>query len=186
MKIKKGLLLNLGLIGIAGLMFFTPLGFKAKVYLNRLISFNPTPVEQREQLVLEDFDWEVDDLEGRAFSLNQLKGKVVVINFWATWCPPCVAEMPGFQKLYLDYGNRAAFLFIARDEKEKVTKFLARKKYDLPVYFESGLTPEILFNAALPTTFIIDGHGRIVMAEVGSRDWNSNETRAFLDTLLLE
>ncbi len=185
MKHRKGILLTLGLLAVAGLLLFTPVGFKAKVYLNRMLSYNPTPVEKREQQVLADYDWEVEDLEGQDFSLNQLKGKVVIINFWATWCPPCIAEMPGFQKLYQDYGDKVAFLFIARDQKDKVTKFLARKNYELPVYFESGLTPKILFNAALPTTYIIDEEGKIVMAEVGSRDWNSDETRAFLDTLLV-
>lgn len=186
MKLKKGLIINLGLLLIVGLFLFTPLGFKAKVYINRLISFNPTPVEQREQQVLEDYNWEVEGMDGTMLAFRELKGKVILINFWATWCPPCVAEMPGFQKLYSDYGDKVEFLFIARDQKEKVNRFLTRKEYKLPVYFESGLTPKILFNTALPTTYIIDGKGRIVMAEVGNRDWNSTDTRTFLNSLLAE
>jgi thiol-disulfide isomerase/thioredoxin len=186
MRIKNGLIINMGLLVVVGLLLFTPLGFKAKVYVNRLISFNPTPVEQREQQVLEDYDWEVEELDGDVLVLNEMKGQVMLINFWASWCPPCVAEMPGFQELYSDYGDKVEFLFIARDQKDKVTRFLTRKEYDLPVYFERGLTPKILFNTALPTTYIIDGKGRIVMAEVGSRDWNGSDTRAFLDSVLSE
>jgi thiol-disulfide isomerase/thioredoxin len=161
------------------------LGFYTKVYINRLFSFNPTPVLAREQEPLTDYDWTLTDIEGNTFNLKEKKGNVILINFWASWCPPCVAEMPDLQKLYSDYGDRVTFLFVAREQKQKASAFLKKKGYQLPTYFESGFTPRLLYNTSLPTTFILDRNGKIVMAQVGAANWNGAGTRNFLDGLLL-
>ncbi len=186
MKLKSAYLINLAIVFFLILFLFTPLGFYAKVYINRLFSFNPTPVIEREREALVNYNWNLKDMQGKVLNLNEKKGNVIFINFWASWCPPCVAEMPDLQKLYSDYGDRVTFLFVARDQKDKVSGFLNKKGYELPVYFEGGLTPKILYNTSLPTTFILDRKGKIVMAEVGAANWNSSETRAFLDNILRE
>ena len=184
MKLKKTQLINIAIILLLALYFFTPIGFHAKVYLNRLISHNPEAVAKRTQKVLEDYDFKLVNSEGKSVNLQDYKGDVIFINFWATWCPPCVAEMPDLQLLYDAYGERVAFLFIARDKKKKVSNFLIKKNYNLPVYFESGFTPKTLYTAALPTTFIIDKEGSIVVAESGSADWNAESVHDLLDDLL--
>lgn len=184
---KKGLrnkLLSLLLLGFLALLLFTPVGFYIKVYANRLLSHNPTPVPEREQQLIEDYDFPLRNLNGEAFNLEETRGEVVLINFWATWCPPCIAEMPGLQELYTDYGREVRFLFIARDKEEKVQAFLEKKGYDIPVYYEQALVPKQLYYGGLPTTFIIDGHGKIVVSKVGSADWNNQETRTLLDSLI--
>jgi thiol-disulfide isomerase/thioredoxin len=183
-KLKKTQLVNIAIILLLALYFFTPIGFHAKVYLNRLISHNPVPVEERAQQFLEDYDYKLVNSKGNTVNLLDYKGDVIFINFWATWCPPCVAEMPDLQLLYDAYGEKVTFLFIARDKKEKVSNFIMKKNYNLPVYFESGFTPKTLYSAALPTTFIIDKKGNIVVAETGSADWNSESVRILLDGLL--
>jgi thiol-disulfide isomerase/thioredoxin len=183
-KLKRTQLINIAIILLLALYFFTPIGFHAKVYLNRLISHNPVPVEERAQQFLEDYDFKLVNSEGNVVNLKDYKGDVIFINFWATWCPPCVAEMPGLQLLYNAYGEKVTFLFIARDKKEKVSNFITKKNYNLPVYFESGFTPKTLYSAALPTTFIIDKKGNIVVAETGSADWNSESVHILLDGLL--
>ena len=141
-------------------------------------------VPERTQQILEDFDFELVNSEGKAVNLADYKGKVIFINFWATWCPPCVAEMPDLQLLFNAYGEKVTFLFIARDKEEKVSNFLRKKNYNLPVYFESGFTPKALYTAALPTTFIIDKKGSIILAESGSADWNAESVHELLDGLL--
>ena len=181
---KKGRIVTvLMLVGLA-LLLFTPVGFHAKVWVNRLLSFNPTPVEERQQQRLETFNWRLKDRQGNGFNLKEARGEVVFINFWASWCPPCVAEMPDLRDLHEDYGEEVTFLFVARDRQEKVDAFMSKHGYDLPVFYEVDLTPSQIYNAALPTTFIIDKKGAIVVAEVGSADWNSSETRELLDGLL--
>ncbi len=184
MKLKRTQFVNIAIILLLALYFFTPVGFHAKVYLNRLISHNPVPVEERAQQFLEDYDFKLVNLKGNTVNLIDYKGDVIFINFWATWCPPCVAEMPDLQLLYDAYGENVTFLFIARDKKEKVSNFIMKKDYNLPVYFESGFTPKTLYSAALPTTFIIDKKGNIVVAETGSADWNAESVRILLDGLL--
>mgnify|MGYP003148631006 FL=1 len=106
------------------------------------------------------------------------------MNFWATWCPPCVAEMPSMQKLYDDYGDKVTFMFVTSDDRQKVENFLKRKNLNLPVYYPNSETPETLKSKLLPTTYIINSKGEIVVAETGAADWNSNKTRALIDDLL--
>ena len=184
MKIKRTQLINIAIILLLALYFFTPIGFHAKVYLNRLISHNPVPVAERTRQVLEDYDFKLVDAKGNKVNLLDYKGEVIFINFWASWCPPCVAEMPDLQLLYDVYGEKVTFLFIARDKEERVSNFIMKKNYNMPVYFESGFTPKSLYSAALPTTFIIDKEGNIVVAETGSADWNAESVHNLLDGLL--
>lgn len=184
MKLKKTQLVNITIILLLALYFFTPIGFHAKVYLNRLISHNPVPVEDRAQLSLENYDFKLLDTEGNTLNMKDYRGEVIFINFWATWCPPCVAEMPDLQNLHNAFGDRVNFFFIARDKKDRVSNFMTKKNYDLPVYFEAGFTPKTLYSAALPTTFIIDTKGNIVIAETGAADWNDESIHQLLEKLL--
>lgn len=172
------------LLFMAGILF-TPAGFYLKVYANRLLSHNPTPVPEREQQLLSDYDWNLRDLEGNPYNMETDKGNVLLINFWASWCPPCIAEMPGLQELYSDYAAEVRFLFIARDKRPKVEAFLQKNGYELPVYFEQGLTPRQIYYGGLPTTYIIDKNGKIVVSKAGAADWNGKQTRTLLDSLLV-
>ena len=183
---KKGRIVNLLLLIAIALILFTPVGFHIKVFVNRVLSFNPTTVTASEQQVLESYDWVLQDRNGRSFNLEQFKGKVILINFWASWCPPCVAEMPAFDHLYDDYSKEVVFLFVARDRRAKVDAFLDKHGYELPVYYESGVTPGQLNNNALPTTYILDKRGAIVVVKTGSAAWNSTTTRKILDELIQE
>jgi thiol-disulfide isomerase/thioredoxin len=181
---KLSSILALALLGFLGLLLFTPLGFYVKVYGNRLLSHNPTPVPERERQLLKDYDWSLNTPEGKIYDFGENRGQVTLINFWASWCPPCIAEMPDLQRLYDDYGNKMSFLFVARDQEDKVEAFLENKGYKLPVYYERGLVPRQLYYGGIPTTFIIDKEGRIVVSEVGAAEWNGPETRQLLDSLI--
>lgn len=175
---------------IVALILFTPLGFHVKVFTSKLMSYTPfaTPseLESGEQLRLKSYDWSLVDTKGKAFNLEQGKGKVVFINFWATWCPPCVAEMPDLQKLYDAYGDKITFLFVASDEVDRVNEFLDRKGYTFPVQFSRNKAPEGLESPTIPTTYLLDRSGKIVMKETMVADWNDAEFTALLDRLLQE
>jgi thiol-disulfide isomerase/thioredoxin len=184
-KLKLSSIIGVAFLGLLALLLFTPLGFYVKVYGNRLLSHNPTPVPEREQQLLKDYEWSLKAMDGKIYDFEENRGQVTLINFWATWCPPCIAEMPDLQKLYNDYGNKMSFLFVARDQEDKVEAFLEKKGYELPVYYERGLVPRQIYYGGLPTTFIIDREGRIVVSEVGAADWNDSQTRQLLDSLIV-
>ena len=152
--------------------------------MNRIISFNPTTIKESEQQVLGSYDWELQDRQGRKFNLEQYKGKVILINFWASWCPHCVAEMPSLQALYHDYGNRIEFLFVARDSEERIDSFMAKEGFSFPVYYEYNEPPIALQSSSLPTTYIIDQSGSLVLEHTGSARWNSEASRALIDQLI--
>lgn len=167
-------------------IFFTPLGFQIKVHVNRIFSFNPTELNSEEQHKLTDYNWHLVTLGGTPFEFSETKGKVVLVNFWATWCPPCVAEMPELQKLYDSYSNEVEFVFIAHDEIDKVDNFLKKYGYNLPVYFEKSTSPTALKSKYLPTTYVIDKKGILRIEKAGSASWNSGKTRDLLESLISE
>ena len=183
---KKGKVVNILLLLFLGLLIFTPIGFHTKVIINRLISFNPTVIRGEDQNQLSSFNWTLQSESGSAVNFNESKGEVVLINFWATWCPPCVAEMPDLSALHEDYKEDVVFLFVANDQKEKVDIFLEKHGYNIPVYYELGQAPKDLQTRSLPTTYIVSRSGNIVVSEKGSANWNSDRIRKLLDELIGE
>ena len=181
---KKGRIVNILLIIFLGLLVFTPVGFHTKVIVNRLISFNPDVLDEEDRSQLSSYNWQLQSRSGYAIDFNETRGKVVLINFWASWCPPCVAEMPDLRDLYIDYREDVVFFFVARDERSKVDQFLEKKEYDIPVYYELGQPPKQISSNSLPTTYVISRTGEIIVAEKGAADWNSKKTRELLDTLV--
>ena len=169
---------------IIAMIVFTPVGFHLRVQLTRLLSFAPQSTSVEERTVLRDFDWYLKDVAGNQLAMESVRGKVIVINFWATWCPPCVAEMPSLNALYKDYKDEVVFLFVAQDDSEKVITYLEKQGYDFPVYFELNAPPNLLQNASIPTTYILSKKGEIVIEKTGAADWNSNSTRSLLSELL--
>jgi len=187
MKLKRwSYIIILGSGLFMALIFFTPLEFYVIKYSNRLLSNNSVPLIQREKEIVDEYDWTLKASDGKIINLKEYKGDVVFINFWATWCGPCVEEMPDLQKLYSAYNDKVTFLFVARDKQNIVSAFLTKKDYDIPVYFERGLTPKLFYHASIPATYIISKKGVIEMAKTGSYNWNSNKVRELLDNLLKE
>jgi thiol-disulfide isomerase/thioredoxin len=168
---------------------FTPYGLPVRATLIKAVSFVTTRVfsleiDKEDQISLEDFNWELQSFNGQQVNLETFKGQVIVVNLWATWCPPCVAEMPSFQKLYNAYGDKVIFLFVANDEPERVKKFLTDNEYEIPVFFQMSSAPKEMSSNSLPTTYVIDRKGTIVASKVGAADWNSSKVRSLLDDQL--
>ena len=184
MKVTKEQFKNLAFIVLLGLIVFTPLGFYPRVFVARLLAFSPSEIEEPEQQLLYNYQWQLSDLDGNSLNFSDLKGRVILVNSWATWCPPCVAEMPSLQELYLDYHDKIEFVFVTSDDQEKVHEFLKRKAYTFPSYFESSQSPELLSSEKIPTTYIIDAKGKIVVEKTGAANWNSISTRELLDKLI--
>lgn len=183
---KKGRLVNILLLIFLGLLLFTPIGFHTKVFINRLISFSPSVLAEERRPQLSSYNWVLASGEGDQLNFNELRGKVILINFWASWCPPCIAEMPDLNELYSAYQEEVVFLFVAKDQKKKVEQFLEKHQYTFPVYYETGPAPEELQSRSLPTTYIISRHGKIVISEKGAANWSSDIITGLLDELIMQ
>lgn len=127
------------------------------------------------------------DENKKVIALNDLKGKVVFINFWATWCPPCVEEMPSINALKKRYKNdpNVVFLMVDVDNNyEKSKKFMEKGGFDLPVHLPNGEIPSNFLGNAIPTTVILDKSGEMVGRMEGGRDYASPEMIKAMDDLV--
>ncbi len=112
-------------------------------------------------------DFVVYDKDGNAVSLSDYAGKPVVINYWASWCPPCIAEFPDFEQAYQEYGEDVVFLMInstdgSRETVASATEFIDENGYTMPIVFDSELNFALTYQfRALPTTTFINGDGEI-------------------------
>jgi thiol-disulfide isomerase/thioredoxin len=131
-----------------------------------------------------DLDLKLIDAEGKTRSLEEFKGKVIFLNFWATWCPPCIAEMPSIDKLHEEMGDEVAFVLLSFDDDfEKAKAFNKRKGYDLPIYAPASNLPSMFQSSSLPTTYIIDANGNLALTHKGMADYSDREFKEFLNTL---
>ncbi|GAA4207790.1 hypothetical protein GCM10022289_30720 [Pedobacter jeongneungensis] len=126
------------------------------------------------------------DAKGNLVDLGDLKGKVIFLNFWATWCPPCRAEMPSINKLYSQFKDDKDIVFIFADadgDFPKSTEFMADRKYGMPVYKVESDIPEKVFSGALPTTVIFDKQGRLSFRHEGVANYADQKIIDFLNKL---
>lgn len=125
------------------------------------------------------------DGNGNTVDISKQKGKVLFINFWATWCPPCIAEMPSIHKLRSQLNNKdILFLMVDVDnDYKKSSKFMANNKYNLPVYTPASSIPSNFLSGSIPTTVIIDKTGKMVGRHEGGADYTHPEIVQFLKDL---
>ena len=132
-----------------------------------------------------DINWILKTANGSEINLEEaFKGKVVFINFWATWCPPCIAEMPTIEKLYQKYKDKIGFAMISSEDIGMIEDFRTRNKYTFPVYQVEMEIPEIFNLSIIPATFIIAPDRRIALKHVGGADWSHEDVMKFLDELI--
>ena len=136
-------------------------------------------------------DFELQSLTGNPVKLSDLKGKVVLVNFWASWCAPCRAEMPSMERLWkkMDKENFTMLAINAGQEKSDIAKFFfsLRKPITFPVLIDArGSASQYWPIKALPVTFIIDKEGRVAYVSHGAKRWDSKKVRALLQQLIGE
>jgi len=118
----------------------------------------------------------IQTIDGKTLSLSDLKGKGVIVNFWATWCPPCRAEIPDMIELQNEYASQFTFIGIAlNDQEDKVRAFVSEKGMNYPVAMDNGLATlygKLIQGGlqSIPTSFVIDKHGNIIDVMVGMAD----------------
>lgn len=147
--------------------------------LQQLVSVGLFKAEIKKDAVAdlpENVSFSFTDGSGKVATTADLKGKVVFINFWASWCPPCRAEMPSLNSLYnkLKDDDRFVFLFMNEDDdKSKAKQYLQKHGFAIPLYSRYGNVPSGIFSGSLPTTIVLDKHGKVVLKHAGMADYNS-------------
>jgi peroxiredoxin len=134
-------------------------------------------------------DFTLEDVSGKQISLASFSGKVIFLNFWATWCAPCVQEMPTMEKLHQEFAGDGLVVLAVnyRESAEQVNGFLTRHKLSFPSVLDPDAKVAELYQVwGLPATFIINRRLEIVGKVAGSRDWHSETTRALFRQLLAE
>ncbi|WP_299367761.1 TlpA disulfide reductase family protein [Winogradskyella sp.] len=144
-------------------------------------------IDEADRVIVSYSDWKLQsDVNNALLDFKATQGKVVFVNFWATWCPPCIAEMPSLQALYNDYNDKVKFLFVTSDDFKTVENFKNKENYSFEVFNPMSNIPEALAFRSIPRTFIINKRGEIVVDESGAVDWNSETVRGQLDQMLSE
>ena len=186
MKITKKQVNNILFIVLIAILIIPQTRKPIQVLLHKgLALFSPSVVDTEDRIVLTNYDWKLIDEHGNSYDFNEARGKVVIVNFWATWCPPCIAEMPSLEKLYKDYKDDIVFLLVSDEKPEVISKFKSKNAYDFLVYASASANPELLNTSSIPRTFVIDKKGHIVIDKSGAADWNSASVRKLLDDLLI-
>ena len=126
------------------------------------------------------------DLDGIELNFADTKGKVVFVNLWATWCPPCIAEFQTIQDLYNDYNEKVVFLLVSDESPETIKKFLAKKGYEIQIFNPLTDYPDGFDARSIPRTYIIDKEGYIVVDKKGAANWSSDAVRQQLDQRVLK
>lgn len=119
-------------------------------------------------------DFAVFDANGNTIRLVDFKGKPIILNFWASWCPPCRAEMPEFDKISQSLGDDVVLLMVnmtdgSRETKEKAQDYIKKEGFSFPIYFDTKQSAASAYGiTALPTTYFIDRNGSIVKSVRGA------------------
>jgi thiol-disulfide isomerase/thioredoxin len=185
-KVKREIIEWVVFIVLIGGLYLT--GYHTTVIgtLQRIILSTGLITADREtdNLKTADYNLKLKDANGDMLDLNELQGKTIFMNYWATWCPPCIAEMPDINNLYRDVGQDVVFLMISLDDDpQKALDFVERKKYDFPIYYLDSRRPQVFVSQSIPTTYVISPEGKIVVENKGMAKYNTESFKKMLANL---
>jgi thiol-disulfide isomerase/thioredoxin len=129
------------------------------------------------------------DLDGKVVDLKAMQGRVLVVNFWATWCEPCRDEMPSLQRLRAKLAGKPFEVITVNfgESAEKIAQFLDKEKVTLPVLLDRDKeTAQVWGVGGLPMTFLVDAGGRVRYSVFGERDWSEGPSLALVEKLVAE
>lgn len=184
-KIKKELLEWIILISVFGVVYLG--GWHTEVIgraQQLVLSTGLIKPGIAEENIPASYDFWLEDFEGNRIAFSDFEGEVVFINFWATWCPPCIAEMPDIHDLYLAQKDQVSFVMISLDkEPQKARTFIAKKEFEFPVYFLRSELPTSYNTRSIPTTYVIDKEGMIKVENHGMAKYNTDSFNQLLNDL---
>lgn len=132
-----------------------------------------------------DYNFLLTDEKGQRVSFTAFEDQVVFLNFWATWCPPCIAEMPDIHSLFQEMkADEISFVMVSLDDDfAKALEFKKRKGYEFPIYHLTSRRPPVFQRDAIPSTFVIDPQGKIKAEHAGMAKYNTDSFKEFLRKL---
>ena len=157
-------------------------------FVNRIKAMIINPDTSGENIAIlkeSDYNWQLTDLDNNTINFSDFKGKVIFLNFWETWCPPCVGEMPEIQELYDNFKNNenVKLLLVSDEPVEKVKTFIKKRGYTFPVYILRTRKPSIFHSPSIPTSFLISKKGEIKIKETGAANWGGDKMKKFVEEL---
>ena len=142
---------------------------------------SPSPVDQE---LKADYRFQLVDTDDQPVQFHSFKGEVVFMNFWATWCPPCIAEMPDINNLYAEASDSVRFVMISLDRnRQKAKDFVAQKGFDFPIYFMDSQLPSTYDVRSIPTTYVLSKEGQVKVENIGMAKYNSKKFKRLLSEL---
>ena len=162
------------------------------MYLNEVIDAPELkkPSSREMKVTTIDFDSNVlqfSDLENNMFTIQDFEGKNLFINYWATWCNPCLAEMPYMVELYENYKGEEdiIFLYLSREKLDTIKNYIPKDEnlQQLPIY-KIITDDEFFATSGIPTTFIVNSDGEVIVKDLGSAFWNDESVFTFIDNLI--
>ncbi len=187
MAVKKKTVLNIVVILFILSFFVTPLGHYGKLFLNRIFSFSPYVVAEANRKKITDYDWCLKDADWNFFNFQKSQGRVILVNFWASWRLPSEAELSSIQKLYDTYKDKMDFYIITNEDRPPVEEFIAEQGFTFPVtYLIIGDKSAVKIPEKPPYSYLIDKDGYIVVEQDGIANWNTATVKKIVDDLLAE
>ena len=162
------------------------------MYLNEVIDAPELKKPSSREMKVTTIDFESNmlqfsDLENNIFSIQNFKGKNLFINYWATWCNPCLAEMPYMAELYEKYKEEEdiIFLYLSREKLETIKDYIPKDEslQQLPIY-KIVTDDEFFATSGIPTTFIVNSDGEVIVKDLGTAFWNDESVFKFIDNLI--
>ncbi len=177
------------IVGIFATIYFT--GAQAEVFGKVQQVFLKTGVMNASELSEDafeeaDLNFQLKDISGKSLDARALKGKTIFINIWATWCAPCVAEMPGINKLRAKFKDdpNVEFLMISEDrDLQTAIDWVEKKGFDLPIYQMASKLPDMYETGYVPSTFVISPDGEVVVRHTGLANYNTRKFRKLMSKL---
>ena len=124
-------------------------------------------------------EWPLRSLAGDSLDMTDFRGTTVLLNRWATWCAPCLKELPALQALHEEHGD-ITLVLVSGEDPETVQRYIERREYAFPVYTSESPPPDVFKSGSIPVTFVIDPGGRVVFRHTGIADWSDDRVVAFL------
>ena len=186
MKVKKKTILNVLLFALILSFFVTPLGDFSKELLNKWFAASPTIITVEKQGKIADYNWRLKDAQWDFFNFEKSKGKVIFINFWASWHLPSRAQMDDIQKLYDRYKGQMDFYIITDEERALPEEMMARKGYTFPITYQIVGEPSPIKLLKPPGSYLLDKKGNIVVHQNAISDWDNSRVYELLNRLLQE